>query len=136
MLNGINYQLLLSNLIEEQFSQVEQLLLHADSGNALNIIAGDHINITAAQSSGNYTGAMTFNAIWRDIQIRLISGGTISQNVSSIGDNDPLVFDNTDTVFMLGEEVTVGSGANATKKTVVKSYITWYNMDTGEYEII
>jgi hypothetical protein len=37
---------------------------------------------------------------------------------------------------MLGEEVTVGSGTNATKKTVVKSYITWYNMDTGEYEII
>jgi len=37
---------------------------------------------------------------------------------------------------MLGEEVTIGSGANAITKTVVKSYITWYNMDTGEYEII
>lgn len=111
-------------------------VIDAASGNALNVIPGTHISVTAAQSSGNYTGAMTFNAIWRDIQIRLISGGTISQNVSSVGDNDPLVFDNTDTVFMLGEEVTVGSGANATKKTVVKSYITWYNMDTGEYEII
>ena len=112
-------------------------VIGAASGNALNVIPGTHISVTAAQSSGNYTGAMTFNAIWRDIQIRLIgSGGTITQNVSSIGDNDPLVFDNTDTVFMLGEEVTVGSGANATKKTVVKSYITWYNMDTGEYEII
>jgi len=111
-------------------------IISAASGNALNIIAGDHINITAAQTSGAYTGAMTFDAVWRDIQIRLITNQGISQNVSSIGDNDPLVFDNTDTVFMLGEEVTVGSGANATKKTVVKSYITWYNMDTGEYEIV
>ena len=111
-------------------------IISAASGNALNIIAGDHINITAAQTSGAYTGAMTFDAVWRDIQIRLVTNQGISQNVSSIGDNDPLVFDNTDTVFMLGEEVTVGSGANATKKTVVKSYITWYNMDTGEYEIV
>lgn len=111
-------------------------IISAASGNALNIIAGDHINITAAQASNAYTGAMTFDAIWRDIQVRLVSGGTISQNVSSIGDDDPLVFDNTDTVFMLGEQVTVGSGANATQKTVIKSYITWYNMDTGEYEII
>jgi len=114
-------------------------IISAASGNAFNIIAGDHINITATQTSGanpEYTGAMTFDAVWRDIQIRLITDNGISQNVSSIGDNDPLVFDNTDTVFMLGEEVTVGSGANATKKTVVKSYITWYNMDTGEYEII
>lgn len=107
-------------------------IISADSGNALNIIAGNHINITAAQVSGNYTGALTFEAIWRDIQIHLISNSGISQNVSSIGDNNPLVFDNTDTVFMLGEEVQVGS----TTKTVIKSYITWYNMDTGEYEMI
>lgn len=107
-------------------------IISADSGNALNIIAGNHINITAAQVSGNYTGALTFEAVWRDIQIRLISNSGISQNVSSIGDNNPLVFDNTDTVFMLGEEVQVGS----TTKTVIKSYITWYNMDTGEYEMI
>jgi hypothetical protein len=33
---------------------------------------------------------------------------------------------------MLGEEVQVGQ----TTKTVIKSYITWYNMDTGEYEMI
>ena len=107
-------------------------VIAADSGNALNIIAGNHINITAAQVSGDYTGALTFEAVWRDIQVRLVSDSSISQNVSSIGDNDPLVFDNTDTVFMLGEEVQVGS----TTKTVIKSYITWYNMDTGEYEII
>ena len=107
-------------------------VIAADSGNALNIIAGNHVNITAAQVSGNYTGALTFEAVWRDIQVRLVSDSSISQNVSSIGDNDPLVFDNTDTVFMLGEEVQVGS----TTKTVIKSYITWYNMDTGEYEII
>lgn len=107
-------------------------IISADSGNALNIIAGNHINITAAQVSGNYTGALTFEAVWRDIQIRLISNSGISQNVLSIEDNNPLVFDNTDTVFMLGEEVQVGS----TTKTVIKSYITWYNMDTGEYEMI
>jgi len=80
-------------------------IIAADSGNALNIIAGDHINVTAAQASGDYTGALTFEAIWRDIQVRLVSDSGISQNVSSIGDNDPLVFDNTDTIFMLGEEV-------------------------------
>ena len=111
-------------------------IIDAASSNALNILAGDHISVLAAQSSGDYTGTVTFNAIWRDIQIRLLTGSGISQNVSSIGDDDPLVFDNTDTIFMLGEEVTIGSGANAITKTVVKSYITWYNMDTGEYEII
>ena len=107
-------------------------IIAADSGNALNIITGNHVNITAAQVSDNYTGALTFEAVWRDIQVRLVSDSSISQNVSSIGDNDPLVFDNTDTVFMLGEEVQIGSKT----KTVIKSYITWYNMDTGEYEII
>ena len=107
-------------------------IIAADSGNALNIIAGNHVNITAIKASGNYTGALTFEAVWRDIQVRLVSDSSISQNVSSIGDNNPLVFDNTDTVFMLGEEVQVGS----TTKTVIKSYITWYNMDTGEYEMI
>lgn len=107
-------------------------IIAADSGNALDIIAGNHVNITAIKASGNYTGALTFEAVWRDIQVRSISNSGISQNVSSIGDNNPLVFDNTDTVFMLGEEVQVGS----TTKTVIKSYITWYNMDTGEYEMI
>ena len=107
-------------------------IIAADSGNALDIIAGNHVNVTAIKASGNYTGALTFEAVWRDIQVRLVSDSGISQNVSSIGDNNPLVFDNTDTVFMLGEEVQVGS----TTKTVIKSYITWYNMDTGEYEMI
>ena len=75
---------------------------------------------------------MTFSAIWRDVQLRMVSGSSISSTVESVGDNSPLVFDNSESVFMLGEEVTVGS----TTKTVVKSYITWYNMDTGEYEMI
>ena len=111
-------------------------IIAADSDNALNILAGTHVSITAAQTSGNYTGAMTFNAIWRDIQVHLVSGSSIGNYVESIGDDDPLVFDNTESVFMLGEQVTVGSGANATQKTVIKSYVTWYNMDTGEYEIV
>jgi hypothetical protein len=111
-------------------------VIAADSSNALNILAGTHVSITAAQVSGDYTGAMTFNAIWRDVQVHLVSGSAISNYVESIGDDDPLVFDNTESVFMLGEQVTVGSGANATQKTVIKSYVTWYNMDTGEYEIV
>lgn len=111
-------------------------VIAADSDNALNILAGTHVNITAAQTSGDYTGAMTFNAVWRDIQVHLVNGSSISNYVESVGDDDPLVFDNTESVFMLGEQVTVGSGANATQKTVIKSYVTWYNMDTGEYEIV
>lgn len=107
-------------------------VIGASSGNALNIIAGKHVNISAEQSSGNYTGKLTFDAVWRDIQVHLISGSTIGNSVATIGDNDPLVFDNSESVFMLGEQVTSGS----TKKTVIKSYITWYNMDTEEYEII
>lgn len=107
-------------------------VISASSGNALNVVAGKHVNISAEQSSGNYTGKLTFNAIWRDVQVHLISGSTIGSSVATIGDNDPLVFDNSESVFMLGEQVTSGS----TKKTVIKSYITWYNMDTGEYEIV
>lgn len=107
-------------------------VISASSGNALNVVAGKHISISAEQSSSAYTGKLTFNAIWRDVQVHLISGSTISSSVSTIGDNDPLVFDNSESVFMLGEQVTSGS----TKKTVIKSYITWYNMDTGEYEIV
>jgi hypothetical protein len=57
---------------------------------------------------------------------------SISQYVTSIGNNDPLVFDNSDSIFTIGEEVAVGQ----TRKTVLKSYVTWYNLDTGEYEII
>ena len=107
-------------------------IIEANSGNALNIIAGKHINVSAEQSSGNYTGKLTFDTVWRDIQVHLISNSAISSNVVTIGDNDPLVFDNSESVFTLGEQVTSGS----TNKTVIKSYITWYNMDTGEYEII
>lgn len=107
-------------------------IIGASSGNALNIIAGKHVNISAEQSSSAYTGKLTFDAIWRDVQVHLISGSTIGSSVSTIGDNDPLVFDNSESVFMLGEQVTSGS----TKKTVIKSYITWYNMDTEEYEIV
>lgn len=107
-------------------------VIGASSGNALNVVAGKHVSISAEQASSAYTGKLTFNAIWRDVQVHLISGSTIGSSVSTIGDNDPLVFDNSESVFMLGEQVTSGS----TKKTVIKSYITWYNMDTGEYEIV
>lgn len=107
-------------------------VISASSGNALNVVAGKHVNISAEQSSSAYTGKLTFNAIWRDVQVHLISGSTIGSSVSTIGDNDPLVFDNSESVFMLGEQVTSGSK----KKTVIKSYITWYNMDTEEYEIV
>lgn len=98
----------------------------------LNIIAGSHINITALQQSEEYTGAFKFDVLWRDIQVRLMRDNSISQYVTSIGNNDPLVFDNSDSIFTIGEEVAVGQ----TRKTVLKSYVTWYNLDTGEYEII
>lgn len=107
-------------------------VIGASSGNALNVVAGKHVNISAEQSSGNYTGKLTFDAIWRDIQVHLISDSTIGSSTATIGDNDPLVFDNSESVFMLGEQVISGS----TNKTVIKSYITWYNMDTKEYEIV
>lgn len=111
-------------------------IIDQDVNTALNVFEGSHISIIAEQVNNEYTGKLTFNAIWRDIQLRMISGTSIGATVESIGDNDPLVFDNSESVFMLGEEVTIGSGASAVTKTVVKSYITWYNMDTGEYEII
>jgi len=111
-------------------------IIDQDVNTALNIFEGSHVSIVAELVNNEYTGKLTFNAIWRDIQLRMISGTSIGSTVESIGDNDPLVFDNSESVFMLGEEVTVGSGASAVTKTVVKSYITWYNMDTGEYEII
>lgn len=107
-------------------------VIGASSGNALNVVAGKHVSISAEQSSSAYTGKLTFNAIWRDVQVHLISDSTIGNSVATIGDNNPLVFDNSESVFMLGEQVTSGS----TKKTVIKSYITWYNMDTEEYEIV
>ena len=107
-------------------------IIAADSANALNIIAGSHMSIAAVQQSNAYTGAVTLAATWRDVQVRLLSGSSVAQNVSSIGDNDPLVFDNSDSIFTLAEEVTVGN----TTKTVIKSYLVWYNMDTSEYEIV
>jgi len=107
-------------------------IITAASGNALNVVAGSHMTITAEQSSGSYTGKLTFAAVWRDIQIRKVSGTTIDTNPSTVGQNDPVVFDNSESVFMLGEEVTSGS----TKKTVIKSYMTWYNLDDGSYELV
>ena len=108
----------------------------SNGGLALNFKASGHTTITANKTNNVYDGSFTFASTWRDIQVHLISGGTISQSAGSIQDNDPLVFDNSESIFMLGEEITVGSGANATTKTVIKSYITWYNMDTSEYEIV
>jgi hypothetical protein len=56
-------------------------IIDAASGNALNIVAGDHVNITAAQTSGanpEYTGAVSFDVVWRDIQVHQISGNTFT----------------------------------------------------------
>lgn len=107
-------------------------IITAASGNALNVVAGSHMTITAEQSSGSYTGKLTFAAVWRDVQIRKITGTTIGTTPTTVGQNDPIVFDNSESVFMLGEEVTSGG----TTKTVVKSYMTWYNLDDGSYELV
>jgi len=110
------------------------------NGKALNLVAGSHVTISALQTSNAYDGRVQIAATWRDVQIHKITTNngstTIDNNVASIGNNDPLVFDNSESVFTVGEEVTTGSGSNATTKTVVKSYITWYNMDDGSYELV
>lgn len=110
------------------------------NGKALDLVAGSHVTISALQTSNAYDGRIQIAAAWRDVQIHKITTNngstTISSSVASIGNNDSLVFDNSESVFTVGEEITTGSGNNATTKTVVKSYITWYNMDDGSYELV
>ena len=106
------------------------------NGKALDLVSGSHVTITALQTSNANDGRIQINSTWRDVQIHKITtnnnNSTIGENVASINDNNPLVFDNSESVFMLGEDVTVGS----VTKTVVKSYLTWYNMDTEQYELV
>ena len=112
-----------------------EILNNDSTGNnakPLNLVGAGHTTVTAENASG-YTGKVIISSTWRDIQIHQITNNTIAQNVASISNNDPLVFDNSESIFTVGEEVTI-SGTQ--KKTVVKSYITWYNLDTGEYELV
>lgn len=110
------------------------------NGKALDLVPGSHVTIAALQTNNANDGRIQISSTWRDVQIHKITtnnnNSTIGENVASISDNDPLVFENSESIFMLGEDVTVGSGASAVTKTVVKSYITWYNMDTHEYELV
>ena len=59
-------------------------VIAADSGNALNIIAGTHIHVTAEQVSNAYTGKMTFDAVWRDIQVHLVNGSSVTSRSLAI----------------------------------------------------
>lgn len=110
-------------------------VIAAASGNALNIVAGTHVTIAAEQTTGanpTYTGKLTFNAAWRDVQVHRLttSNGitTISNNAESIGDNSPLTFENSESVYMIGAD-----NGNATE---VSAYLTWYNIDDGSYELV
>ena len=100
------------------------------NGKPLDLIAGSHITLTAG--TGNNLGKVTIDSAWRDVQVRLVQNGTPQTNVSSIGDNSPLVFDNSESIFTMATNETVGG----TTKTIVKSYLVWYNMDTEEYELV
>lgn len=106
-------------------------VIAAASGNALDIVAGTHVTIAAEQTTGanpTYTGKLTFNATWRDIQVHKLSGGTLASTASSIGDNSPLVLDNSESVYMIG--------VDDNNTTTVSAYLTWYNMDNSSYELV
>lgn len=94
------------------------------SGNAnpaLNLTAGGHTSITAIQSNNAYTGEVKISSTWRDIKTASTSD---PYTTSSIGDNT-LEFANSAT----GGIWTVG-GSKLT------SYLVWYNIDSGEYELV
>ena len=106
-------------------------VIAAASGSALNVVAGTHINITAEQTTGanpTYTGKLTFNATWRDIQVHKLSGNTLASTVSSIGDNSPLVLDNSESIYMVG--------VDDNNTTTVSAYLTWFNIDDNSYELV
>lgn len=117
-------------------NNVEILDTTVTNGKALNLVAGSHVTISALTTNDAYDGRVQIAAAWRDVQIHKITtnnGSTsIDSSVATIGTNDPLVFDNSESIFTVGEEVTVGGAT----KTVVKSYIVWYNMDDLNYELV
>ena len=79
--------------------------------NALNLIEGSHITLS------NSNGAVTISSIWRDIKIGNSSIGNKALNIDASGD---IYVAKTETDNM----VTIDFG------------ISWYNLDTGQYETI
>lgn len=110
---------------------------------ALNFKAGPNVSLTylAPGTTGGTTDSgsadygtllINTNNTWRDILVHKITSGSMGVSLESIGNNSPLELDNSDSVFLIGEDTTSGG----TTKTTVKAYITWYNMDTQEYELV
>lgn len=94
------------------------------SGNAnpaLNITAGGHTTVTAVQSNDAYTGEVKISSTWRTIKTASTAD---PYTTSSIGDNT-LEFANSAT----GGIWTVGG-------STLTSYLVWYNIDSGEYELV
>ena len=79
--------------------------------NTLNLLEGSHITLS------NSNGAVTISSIWRDIKIGNSSIGNKALNIDASGD---IYVAKTETDNM----VTIDFG------------ISWYNLDTGQYETI
>ena len=79
--------------------------------NTLNLLEGSHITLS------NSNGTVTINSTWRDIKIGNSSIGNKALNIDASGD---IYVAKTETDNM----VTIDFG------------ISWYNLDTGQYEIV
>lgn len=99
---------------------------------SLNLIAGDKISLVPLETNNVYNGGVQVVGSWRDIFVHKASNGAMTPSVVSIGDNNPLEFENSESIFMLGEDSATANGT----KTTIKSYLTWYNIDTQEYELV
>ena len=79
--------------------------------NALNLLEGSHITLS------NSNGTVTISSTWRDIKIGNVSIGNKALNIDASGD-----------IYVARTE---------TDNTVTIDFgISWYNLDTGQYETI
>lgn len=103
-------------------------------GKALNLVQGSHVTISALQTDGNYDGKVQVAAAWREIQTNqeVTVGNETHLALSPISD-DPLAFDNSDTVLLVMEEEQLTGGGT---RNVIKAHVVWYNIDRSINEII
>ena len=79
--------------------------------NTLNLLEGSHITLS------NSNGTVTINSTWRDIKIGNSSIGNKALNIDASGD-----------IYVAKTE---------TDNTVTIDFgISWYNLDTGQYETV
>jgi hypothetical protein len=86
------------------------------------------------QTDGNYDGKVQVAAAWREIQTNqeVTVGNETHLALSPISD-DPLAFDNSDTVLLVMEEEQLTGGGT---RNVIKAHVVWYNIDRSINEII